>query len=148
MCDTWNFSTVIESRKLCGKLFNMSLKHACFAETGKVSVQWASRRDLPTSEQPSLPFSKTGQHSSSLSTTWVDDKICLLQLFSHRMLVVRKVRRKLNGWRSPLRPGSTKTKTWNLMRCESLTSSYTNFQMFNRWKSFWAISLRQNFNCR
>ena len=77
------------------------------------------------------------------------DKICSLQLFSHRMLVVLKVRRKLNGWRSPLRPGSTKTKTWNLMRCESLISSYTNFQMFNtRWKSFWAISLRQNFNCR
>ena len=75
-------------------------------------------------------------------------KIGLLQHFSHRMLVVHKVRRKLNGWRSPLKPGSTKTKTWNLMRCESLTSSYTNFQMLNRWKSFWAISLRQNFNCR
>ena len=36
------------------------------------------------------------------------------------MLVVHKVRKKLNGWRNPLKPGSMKTKTLSLMRYDKI----------------------------
>ena len=52
----------------------------------------------------------------SCSSCWKLSWKFLLQRFSHRMLVVRKARRKLNGWRNPLKPGSMRTKTLSHMR--------------------------------
>ena len=47
-------------------------------------------------------------------------KIIPKSTFSLRMLVVCKARRKLNGWRNPLKPGSMKTKTLSLMRYDKI----------------------------
>ena len=101
---------------------NMFPKPPVLQKRVLTAQQWA-RRKFHTSELRLLQFSKTGQHFSLPSIMWVVLgcwKLSPKSTFSLRMLVVCKARRKLNGWRNPLKPGSMKTKTLSLMRYDKI----------------------------